>query len=81
MSASPLLSSGRVQPRSAPGTPNVGNVYIGNKGMNKSTGAGVYAVLSPEQVEGFPLRPAVDLAQTYLDADNSGDGVLIGYLI
>jgi hypothetical protein len=80
LSASPLLSSGRVQPRSAPGVVNVGNVYLGTKGMNKSTGAGVYAVLSPEQVEGFPLTPAVDLAQLYLDADNAGDGVLASYL-
>jgi hypothetical protein len=81
LSATPLqLSSVRVQPRSAPGILNIGNVYLGARGMNRSTGAGVYAVLSPEQVEGFPLSPAVDLAQVYVDADNAGDGILGAYV-
>lgn len=76
-----LVASARLQPRSAPTVVNVGNVYIGTQGMNKTTGSGVYAVLSPEQVEGFQLGPYVDVAQIFLDADNAGDGVLAAYLI
>jgi hypothetical protein len=81
LSVSPLLAAIRIQARSAPASQNVGNVYIGTKGMNKSTGAGVYAVLGPEAVEPFPPHggPWFDVGQLYLDADNANDGVVIGY--
>jgi len=75
----------RIQPRKNSTTVNVGNVYIGSSTLNKSTGAGVYAILSPEQVEGlqfdipwtagvWPLNPS----NWYVDADNSADAVLFG---
>lgn len=77
--ASLQVATARIQPRSAPGVVNVGNVYIGTPTMNKTTGAGVYAVLSPEQVEGFQLPYWTDLSQVAVDADNANDGVLVGY--
>lgn len=81
LSATALNAAIRVQARSAPGSQNVGNVYLGSKGMNKSTGAGVYAVLGPEDTGHFPPHggPWFDLGQLYLDADNAGDGVLVAF--
>lgn len=82
LSSAPLtVASVRLQPLSAPGVENVGNVYIGTQNMNKTTGAGVYAILSPEQVEGFQFLGYVDLGQLWIDADNNGDGCLAGYSI
>lgn len=74
LSSSPLqVRAARIQPRSAAGVVNVGNVYL-------KTGTGtVYAVLSPEQVEGIPVPFWTDLSQWFVDADNSGDGVCVGY--
>jgi hypothetical protein len=74
------VATARIQPRSAPGVVNVGNVYIGTPAMNKTSGAGVYAVLSPEQVDGFRIPYWTDLLQVAVDADNAGDGVCVGYL-
>lgn len=74
-----MVSSVRLQPRTSPSSANVGNIYIGSQDMNKNTGAGVYGILSPEQVEGFQFPGFMDLAQIWIDADNSGDGVLVGY--
>lgn len=80
LSASSLqVATARIQPRSAPGVVNVGNVYIGTPAMNKATGAGVYSVLSPEQIDGFQLPYWTDLSQVAVDADNAGDGVCLGY--
>lgn len=73
LSATPLQASGvRIQPRSAQGVINVGNIIL------KNSSGRIFAVLSPEQVQPFPLGDT-DLAQVYVDADNSGDGVLVSY--
>jgi len=76
----------RVQPRKNSTTENTGIVYLGNSALVKSTGVGVYAILTQEQTEGELISAAslgsadIDLSQVYLDADNSGDAVLVGYL-
>ena len=73
----------RIQPRKDAVTTNTGNIYImcANLGAVANPGS-IYAILSPEQVEGIELIPvgsnAWDLAQIWLDADNNGDGALIG---
>lgn len=80
ISASQLLvGSIRIHARSSPSVANVGKVYIGQQGMNKGTGAGVYAIFDPETVENLQIGPLMDLALIYIDADNSGDGMLISY--
>lgn len=89
--SSPLACvSLRIQPRKNSTTVNVGNIYIGNQNMVKSTGAGVYAILSPEQVQGFSITAPVvsgvyplsayNAQGFWIDADNSGDAALVGCL-
>ena len=73
LSATPLQATGvRIHPRSAEGVVNVGNIVL------KNAAGKIFAVLSPEQVQPFFLQDT-DLAQVYVDADNSGDGVLVGF--
>ena len=72
-----LVGKARVHARSAPGVQNVGNVYIGSAGMNKTTGAGVYRVLGPEDSE---VLENTDLGQWWVDADTVGDGIVIGFI-
>jgi hypothetical protein len=73
------VRSMRIQPRSAALVPNVGNVYL------KNASGQIYAVLSPEQVDGRLFIPMgdselLDLSQWWVDADSAGDGILCGYV-
>ncbi len=65
---------------------NAGSVYIGNgSSMNKSTGAGLLAILvkpsstfAPSYTVTIPYATgAIDVAGFWIDADNSGDAVLV----
>lgn len=75
----------RMQPRSAATVVNVGNTYIIIPGgAGKGTAASIHAILSPEQVEGKDFLSnndtgLIDLSQVLIDADNAGDGFLVGY--
>jgi hypothetical protein len=68
---------------------NTGAVYIGKLGMVKATEAGVSACLAIPTANAIPsygianqLEPAgVDLSALYLDADVSGEGVLVTLLV
>lgn len=75
----------RLQPRTSATGINVGNVYIGGATLTKNTGTTIFAVLSPEQTESREITALdnglIDLSQWYMDADNAGDGVLVGYLL
>ncbi len=68
-----------------PSTDNVGNVYFGLAGLNRSTLAGVLYVLKP----GIPAASVMgsqvgsyndDLSNYWIDADNANDGVLVSYV-
>lgn len=67
---------------------NTGSVYLGEQGMNKTTFAGVYAIV-PTPAGGFsnfalsiPLAPAAfDAAALFLDADTAAEGVLVTVLV
>jgi hypothetical protein len=70
--------------KTLPSTANVGNIYIGTSSMSKSTGTGVYAILTPTSAPLVLERPQSSgeyfkSTEWYIDADNSTDGVLIGY--
>lgn len=68
---------------------NTGAVYIGKVGMVKATEVGVSAVLAIPTANSIPsygianqLEPAgVDLSALYLDADVSGEGVVVTLLV
>lgn len=81
---STAVPSLRVQPRASATSMNVGNVYIVTRGGSKNTPGSIYAVLGPEQTEPKEISKAddwrlIDLSQWAVDADNAGDGVLVGY--
>lgn len=67
---------------------NTGKIFIGTSGMNKTTLAGVVAILAiptsnilPVFTVGFSGAPnAFNLADYYVDADNSGEAVLVSTL-
>ena len=67
---------------------NVGNIYIGLSNMNKATMVGVVAVLAKPTANTIPsfsstvsyAPSALDLAQIFIDADSSGDGVVASYV-
>lgn len=70
---------------------NTGNVYVGNKGLNKTTLVGCYGVITVPQ-SGQPLphwsaaytpSPAgLDSLENFtVDADQADDGVLVTYVI
>lgn len=65
---------------------NAGKIYIGVKAnMNKSTGDGVIAILATPTSNSIPTfsvtvpyaPAAVDASQIWIDADNSGDAVIV----
>lgn len=68
---------------------NTGLVYIGAATMNKTTLAGVLAVLAVPTANSIPsfsvaltLAPAgIDLSDVYIDAANATEGVLVSILI
>ena len=63
---------------------NTGFIYIGSATMNITTGVGVYMVLAPLQtnISGVEINfgDVMDLSNVYIDADNTGDGAIVGYL-
>lgn len=68
---------------------NTGKVYVGLAGLNKTTLAGVAAVLAVPTANAIPafsvsltLAPAgVDLSDLYLDADVATEGALVSILV
>lgn len=68
---------------------NTGKVYIGLKGMNKSSLAGVLMVLPVPTANSIPTfsmsitfgANAIDLADLYIDADIGTNGVLVTALV
>lgn len=68
---------------------NTGKVYIGLPTMDRTTGAGVAAVLAIPTDNSIPafsisltLAPAgLDLSSLYLDADVAGEGALLTILV
>jgi len=68
---------------------NTGKVYIGTRDINRSTLAGVYAVLAvptPSVIPTFSaaltLAPAgIQVQDMYLDVDLGGEGALVTVLI
>ncbi len=68
---------------------NVGKVYIGTLGMNKSTLAGVLAVLPIPTANLVPTLSVsvaqaangLNLSDLWFDADTSGEGVLVSCLV
>lgn len=64
---------------------NVGAVYVGGPDLDRTTLAGVYAVLPPPSTNVYPsfsvTKPdapgAFSANRFYVDADNADDGVLI----
>jgi|SRR5208282_3748292 len=87
LSATPLVVRAfRIQPKKNYGAENTGQIYLGNSTLSRSTGAGVYAILSQEQTEGESITEQVlssrdmDLSSVFIDSDFAGDGVLVGYL-
>lgn len=58
------------------------NIYVGNASMNKSTLAGVYAIVPKTLTAGVEfeiyLAPAgINVNEVYLDADTNGDAALV----
>ena len=74
-----------------PFSSNTGKIYVGRSNLNKSTLAGCLRVLLPPPAtptfldswnpQGRTSMGPMDLSTVYVDADNSGDGVLVSYLI
>lgn len=68
---------------------NVGKIYIGTSALNSSTLVGTVAILGiptsailPVFTMGLSYAPnPINIANLYIDADNSGDGVIVSYLI
>jgi hypothetical protein len=68
---------------------NSDEVYIGKVGMNRTTGAGVAAVLGVPSAGSNPsfgaanqMSPAgIDLSAFYLDADIAAEGALVTLLV
>jgi hypothetical protein len=63
-------------------TDNVGSVYLGYADMNKSTLAGVLAILAPG--DGWPYYDATSLgvikaSDFYIDVETNGDGILASF--
>lgn len=59
------------------------NIYVGNSAMNKSTYAGVYAIIAKGGSTSFSIinAPAgINLNEIFIDADTSNDVALISYV-
>ena len=92
LSATPLVVNFfRVLPKKDAATENSGQVYLTNSLASTATPSGavdnptsIYAILAQEQAEGVELPPVkseqYDLSEWYVDADNDGDGILVGYV-
>lgn len=68
---------------------NTGKIYVGLVGFSKTTLVGALAILPPPTTNSYAnwggsvgFAPnAVEASQVYIDADNSGEGVLISLLL
>ncbi len=68
---------------------NSGKVYLGLRGFNKTTGAGMFHVLLAPTDTSLPSFSAaltiapngLCLSEVFVDADETDDGVLITYLV
>src|SRR5262245_54553520 len=68
---------------------NVGKVYIGTSNMNKTTLLGVCAILAIPTTNILPSfsatvafsASAFNLADYFIDTDNTNDGALISYIV
>jgi hypothetical protein len=59
---------------------NTNNIYVGVKGMNKGTLAGVFAILGPTS-QPFPIfceGPSINPEDIWIDADTNGNAVVSG---
>lgn len=63
---------------------NSGNIYIGDEDVSALEGAvlapGTSLAIQADVYEGDTDYSVLDLARTYVDSDNNGDGVSITYL-
>jgi len=68
---------------------NLGKIYIGQRGMNKTTLAGVFAVLAVPTANILQSFSATlsyapndfTASGIYIDADNSGEGVIASVIV
>ena len=68
---------------------NTGKIYIGTSTLDKTTLAGVYAILPPPTANIFPSFSATvsyspnhfNLAEIYVDVDNAGEGVVASAIV
>lgn len=68
---------------------NIGKIYIGTKGMNKTTLVGVCAILPVPTANLLPsfsatlsyAPAAFEIASIYVDADNSGEGIVASIIV
>ena len=80
LSSSTSAMVARVVLQTAPS--NTGKIYFGSKGLNKTTLAGVSRVLATVDSYEIATEDGTDglsLAQLAIDADVSGEGVLVSY--
>lgn len=68
---------------------NTGAVYIGSASLNRTTLAGVYAILPPPTTNSYPnfsatvtyAAAAFNLAEIYIDVDVSNEGALVSNIV
>jgi hypothetical protein len=60
---------------------NTNNIYVGNKGMNKTTLAGVFAILAPtaQPLPIFVEGASLNMEDIWIDADTNGNAVVSGF--
>ncbi len=80
-SSSIYVSYFRVQPLAT----NVGNIYVGDSTLNKTTLVGAFhdglgAGQLFECAPGSPGANPIDMALVKIDADNNNDGAVISYV-
>ena len=60
------------------------NIYVGNSSMNKTTYAGVYAIIAKGGSASFSILNApagLNLNEIFIDADTSADVALVSYVV
>lgn len=68
---------------------NTGKIYVGSSRLNKATRAGIHATLAVPTANSIPSFTAalvaapngLNLADFYVDGDNSGEGVTVSILV
>ena len=85
LSADPAQKVSRLFVQVIPGL--TGKGYLGQKGMNKATMAGVVRILWPNSTGGMsdafeidtPNSDLIRLSEYYIDMDVAGEGLLVSY--